>query len=174
MRLTGQRAKIGFLLLLLVPAFGLMVLGVLDRTGEWKPWQMLFAEEEDGSWVALRIDGRPASPQEYRITIAEGKVVGGRDGCNHWSYEDEGPDANGQRMIVSTLVGCPEDATRLAYWSLRADPRIELLPDGTLRMAASGHEGIFRRCHWRTVKVSNGRYSSEVRQCVLEGQGAPS
>lgn len=174
MRLTGQRAKIGFLLLLLVPAFGLMALGILDRTGGWKPSKMFFAEEEDGSWVAVSIDGRPASPEEYRITIAEGEVVGGRDGCNDWSYEDEEPDAKGERMIVSTLVGCPEDATRQAYWLLRGDPRIELLPNGTLRLAAPGHEGIFRRCDWKTVRVSNGRYWSEARECVPEGQGAAS
>src|SRR5687768_5029344 len=47
-----------------------------------------FAPEEDGSWGAISIDGRPVSSRDYTIFIRDGKVEAGRDGCNSWGYSD--------------------------------------------------------------------------------------
>lgn len=167
MKRIGQHAQIGFVVLLLAAAFSLMLAGIIDPRGQWRPWDGLLTADEDGSWAALSIDGRPVDPQQYRIAIADGEVSGGRDGCNSWGYSDEAPDANGERTIVTTLVGCPEDdPVRQAYWRLASASRIALLPDGRLRLSADGHEAIFRRCEWKTERESGPGYSSERMVCV--------
>ena len=54
-------------------------------------------------------------------------------------------------MIVSTLVGCPEnDPVRRAYWALASadDATIALQGDGRLRVASRRHEAVLRRCRW--------------------------
>ena len=101
----------------------------------------------DGSWSAVTIDGRPA-PDGYRLAIENGRVKGGRDACNDWGYQDDG---RGGRMVVSTLVGCPEnDRVRQAYWALASatDAAIAEQGGGRLRVAAGGHEAVWRRCRW--------------------------
>lgn len=103
--------------------------------------------EVDGNWSAVAIDGRPA-PVGYRLAIENGRVQGGRDACNDWGYQEDG---RGGRLIVSTLVGCPEeDPVRRAFWVMASatDASIALQGDGTLRVAAGGHEAVWQRCRW--------------------------
>jgi hypothetical protein len=139
-----RRKQAGFGLLLLMLMLGaasyITMNGVPDR---------IFAAEEDGDWGALAIDGRSVSADDYRIWVDGGRLAGGRDGCNDWGYSDDPPYPDGSRMILSTMVGCPDDPVRKAYWALRASgTRLELRTDGSLRLAGQGHEAIFRRCNW--------------------------
>ncbi len=164
MQLSRQNATIGVVVLLLAAALLLMVASVLGRS---ELWSRLFAPEADGNWAGVSIDGRGVAPQQYRIVILDGEVSGGRDGCNDWSYDDEGADEKGGRRITSTLVGCPEgDPVREAYWALTTDPDIDLREDGSLRVASRGHQAIWRRCEWETVRVAAPATFSETRECI--------
>lgn len=126
----------------------LLLLGLVQYAVRGDLWWRLFGPEEDGSWGAVMIDGRRVSPSSWTYGIRDRMVRGGYDYCNSWSYSDEGPDRNGERMIHTTLVGCPEDdPLRRAYWSV-TPARPKLRPDGSLRLAAGGHEVILRRCEW--------------------------
>ena len=149
-----QQAGFGLLLLMLVLGAGayIGIYGVPDR---------IFAAEEDGGWGAVIIDGRPVSAEDYRIAVKGGEVVGGYDGCNSWGYTDDPLGPDGSRMIVSTLVECPDDRVRRAYWTLRSrGTALELRPDGSLRLAGRGHEAIFQRCR------SIGNSGSGRERCV--------
>lgn len=150
-----QRVGLRLVALLLVAAFLLGLFSLFQSSRAVQRWMDLFGPKEDGSWSALSIDRRPVSGQDYRVSVDGRKVAGGRDGCNEWSYQ-EGRDPNGARMIVQTLQACPEDdPVRLAYYALAHDERtrLSLQPDGTLRLAARGHEGLFRRCYWGVEKT---------------------
>lgn len=111
-----------------------------------KPWVLLIfvlvgcAAREDGLWVAERIDGKVA-PQNYEVTITEGQVVGGRDGCNRWEYLD----AKGTRS--DGLAECMFDPLQAAYTLavMEKGAKPVLLDDGKLRLASQGHEVIFLR-----------------------------
>lgn len=154
--------------MLLLAALLLMLASLLDRHGRGSPWARLIAPEEDGSWAAVRIDGRPVSPDEYRVSITEGQVAGGRDGCNDWAFSDDPPSRDGARMIVATAQYCPgDDPTRRAYRALMSGAEVRLQADRTLRISAGGHEGIFRRCHWENVRRSGPGYSSEHMMCIV-------
>ena len=153
-----RQAGLGLLLLMLILGAGsyISVNGMPKR---------LFAAEEDGSWGAVLIDGRPVSAEDYRIVVEDRQVVGGRDGCNDWGFTDDPPGPDGSRMIISTLVACPEDPVREAYWAVRARGVVpELRPDGSLRLAGWGHVAIFRRCKWERSKAGNRGSGREV--CV--------
>lgn len=164
MAISGRSARIGFVLALLLTGLALMLRGIFDPQGEWQP----FAPEEDGSWAAVSIDGRPVPPADYRLAIRAGAVAGGRDGCNDWSFTDDPPAANGMRMIVATLQLCPEDPVRTAYRKLAAPGARITLADGMLRVVGGGHEGLFRRCAWRTVRSQDESSSSRQSVCVPE------
>ncbi|HEX8666785.1 MAG TPA: hypothetical protein VF727_00255 [Allosphingosinicella sp.] len=129
--------------------FGLLLgMGAVVWAHESRVVARLTAPAVDGMWGAVAIDGRRVDAREWRIGVRQGRVSGGRDGCNDWGY-DEREDKPGERLIVSTLVGCPEDdPVRRAYWALASahGPTLTEAEDGTLRIAARGHEGIFRRC----------------------------
>lgn len=150
-------------------ALTLLALGVVHAvaTGTLRP--RLFAPKEDGSWAAVTIDGRPIASDAYNIGIRDRQVAGGRDDCNDWGYDDDPPNAAGERMINSTLVGCPEDdPVRQAYWTLviAPDAIVELRADGMLRLAARGHEAIFRRCTWTEEPFPAGTSGSGRRLCI--------
>lgn len=150
---------------LLSAALLLVALGLAAPSRDWRPWTPLLAAEEDGAWLALRIDRWALSGGEYRISIRDGDIAGGRDGCNDWAYGR--PDAAGRPTIETTLVGCPEDdPLRRAHWRLAHAGRPGLLPDGRLRVVAPGHEGLFRRCKWETRRHLSERSSSVTRVCV--------
>jgi hypothetical protein len=102
------------------------------------------------------------------VSVERGRVSGGRDDCNDWGYQ-EAAEPNGQRMIVSTLVGCREDdPVRRAYWVMATAPdaAVALREDGTLRLAARGHEGLFGRCRWQREAPPPGSRSTGRQVCV--------
>lgn len=141
--LTRRRRQAGLGL-----AVFLLLLGLAHYVSIHGIPKRLFAAEEDGRWGAVSIDGQTMTSQGYTIVIEDGRVAGGRDGCNYWGFSDDPPAKDGSRMIVSTLVGCPEDdPTRRAYWALTtAEASLVMRQDGTLWIAAKGHRGAFRRC----------------------------
>jgi hypothetical protein len=115
------------------------------------------ATPADGSWKAVTFDGQSAKSKNYSVAIRRGRVVGGYDDCNGWSYQDEKPDRNGERMMLSTLVECPgdEDLRRL-YRIVVFAPTIEIVSANELRLSRDGHQGEFRRC----------KPNKETRRCV--------
>ena len=152
---TWQRVGLRLVALLLVAAFLLGLFSTFRSSRAVQRWIDLFGPEENGSWSALSIDGRPVSGEDYRVWIDGRKVAGGRDGCNDWSYQ-EPRDLSGDRMIVQTLAGCPEgDPVRFAYNAIARDENacVSIRADGKLRLAARGHEGVFRRCYWEVERT---------------------
>ena len=108
------------------------------------------------------------SPEDYRLHLFDGKVAGGRDGCNDWAYTDEPPDASGERTIQQTMAYCPEDdPVRMAYRLLVRDGKIERVSDNILRLVGHGHHGVFRRCEWQTSREGAAAASFSRRVCVL-------
>lgn len=160
-----RQARIALALLAL-----LLALGMVQAGNDFRIVQRLTAPEVDGAWAAVSIDGRPVSWREWRISVTGGKVAGGRDGCNDWGF-DEPEVEGGERMIVTTLVGCPEDdPVRKAYWTVAIERNVppELLGDGSLRLAAGGHQAIFRRCRWTEVPLPPGTSGTNPRICALQ------
>jgi hypothetical protein len=118
----------------------------------------LFPPEEDGSWGAVLIDGQPVSPQAYYLTIRDRKVIGGRDGCNFWSFEEEPERGDGQRSINTTMALCVENVAERGYRAVAfsPSPSMRLRPNGSLEMAALGHQAVFRRCIWEDEPNNSG------------------
>ncbi|TFI59458.1 hypothetical protein E2493_04505 [Sphingomonas parva] len=159
----GRNWRIVFVAALLLGALLLSLLGLTDPSGRWRPWIALLAPEEDGSWLAVTIDGRPA--EGFRVSITGGRVAGGRDGCNDWAFA--APDPSGGRTIDTILVACPEDdPLRESYWRLVQEGHVALRGDGRLRLAGDGHQALFRRCAWRTERIHNETRHSETRVCA--------
>lgn len=147
-----------------------IVLFALSLAGYRSPadiWRALTAAPEDGDWTAISIDGRPVEPERYRITLVQKKVLGGRDDCNDWSYDDQ-RDKPGERMIVSTLVACPEnDSRREAYWAIANNSTVTLRPDDKLLISGQGHSALMVRCRWKLVRESSSPVGiSEVMRCL--------
>ncbi|HYG29860.1 MAG TPA: hypothetical protein VD887_06570 [Allosphingosinicella sp.] len=160
-RRAQKRGGLGLAALLL--ALGIVQVGQTERVV-----QRLTAPEEDGSWNAVSIDGRPVAAGAWRISVERGRVSGGRDDCNDWGYQEPQREG-GQRLIVSTLVGCREDdPARRGYWAMATAPDavLELRGDGRLRLAARGHEGLFRRCRWTREAPPPGSRSTARQVCL--------
>lgn len=171
-RVSRDKLSIAVVLVLLAAVAAMVALSLSGHRSPADFWHSLFGPEEDGSWTAIRIDGKPVEPERYRISIGNGEVTGGRDDCNDWSYEQERAK-NGDRMIVSTLVGCPEgDPMRKAYWALVSDPEVELRRDGRLRVSGQGHEMVAIRCKWQRVRETlPGGGTSDMMRCLPVEEG---
>jgi hypothetical protein len=154
---------VGLLLFALVVA----IIGLADPRGRFRLGPSLFGPKEDGDWAALSIDGKAVPPFEFRVAVRDGRVAGGRDGCNDWAYASE-PDARGERMIETTLQACPENELSRAYHIIAYDSEARLLPDGRLELAGRGHRAIFARCRWKDVKESGPGWTSQIARCVVE------
>lgn len=146
----------------------LLVLILVQAGHDGKVVYRLTAPEVDGSWAVVTIDGRPVPPREYRVVVTGAKVSGGRDACNGWGF-DKPEVEGGPPTITMTLVGCPEDdPVRRAYWALALAATPDLREDGTLRLAARGHEAILRRCRWVDEPLPPGTSGTPPRACVTE------
>lgn len=102
----------------------------------------------NGLWRATTIDGAPVGRTDYLIRIRGGRVVGGKDGCNSWSYDmTRPPEPNGTRMVVSTCIGCPGLAEQAGYWRALGNGNVVpvLIENGRLRLRAGGSEILARR-----------------------------
>lgn len=161
-----KRRGIILLVMLLGAALVLTVLGLVDPRVQIHPWHSLFGPREHGNWAAVSIDGRKVSPRDYRVAVFNSKVVGGRDGCNDWSYASAA-DASGERMVESTMALFPENEKGRVLRVLAYASKVELLPDGELRLTARGHRAIFARCRWKNVKESGPGSTSKSTQCLI-------
>lgn len=149
----------------------LLLLGIVRYVDAGTPGLRLFAAREDGSWGGVAIDGRPVSSKDYIIRVEDRRVAAGRDGCNSWGFENDPSDAAGERRIVSTLVGCPEDdPVRNAYWALATAPQVvpTVRPDRTMRLTARGHQAIFRRCEWVREPLPRETSGSGPEVCAIK------
>lgn len=101
----------------------------------------------DGLWRAESIDGKPVGRTDYLIRVRGGRPVGGKDGCNSWSYDlTRPPEPNGARPVVSTCIGCPGLAGQDGYWRALGNGNVVpvLAKDGRLRLRAGGSEVLAR------------------------------
>lgn len=70
----------------------------------------------DGLWQVEEINGSKPSAN-FLLRIRGGRVVGGRDDCNSWGFDETQPPApDGARTILSDAQGCPRTRERNAYW----------------------------------------------------------
>lgn len=89
-------------------------------------------------WAAELIDGRKASG-DYYILVASERITAGKDGCNGWGYNEDG-------SVSSSLMGCPPDPDRDAYWAVVRTTGDLPAPSGDrLVLAGGGHTIRFRR-----------------------------
>lgn len=152
---------------LLALALALATIGLVSPRGGFHIWHSLLGPKEDGNWAALSIDGKEVSPDNFRVALHDGRVVGGRDGCNDWAYTSE-PDAKGERMIESTLQFCPETELQRAYYALAYVSEARVLPDGRLQLATKRHRATFTRCQWKDVHESGPGWTSDLTKCVVD------
>lgn len=154
-----ERLSLVLILVLGIAALSVMIVAIAGITPRGIE-NALHASSEDGSWKAISFDGLSMRSRNYLLVIRRGQVVGGYDDCNGWSYEDEKPGQNGERIMLSTLVQCsPDEAARRLYRILADRPKIEVLGENEIRLSRDRHQGLFRRC-----KPDNQRFScAEVR-----------
>ncbi len=158
----SDRIRVAIVLCLL-GAGALLAIASLAGIGPDDLRAKLFAHAEDGSWSVVTIDGQTLPKTEYLIAIQEGRVRGGRDGCNNWSYETPGSG-----WIVSDLQECPESPVTAAYRKIVRNPAFMLTGDHRLRITGRGHTADLRRCKWRTVRRISPDSVSETRECELQ------
>lgn len=111
-------------------------------------WHLIAGPAVDGSWRFVTIDGQAMPQSDYTIGIEWEKIVGGRDGCNMWGYQDDKPAGSFHREIISTLAACADDdSPQAALYGLFAAsaPEMKLVDDDTLILRVPGHEARLER-----------------------------
>lgn len=147
-RTTSNRPSkltIAFLLFLLAIASGGLALTIVGKTPDDLA-SLFFARPEDGNWVAVAFGGQSVAPKTYSISIKRGHIVSGYDGCNDWAYQEEKTNQNAERMIVTNLKECTDNAFVRNYWALLASPKLTFLDDRRLMVSGKSGRGHFRRC----------------------------
>ena len=144
--MTRQGASLGLVGVLIVVALALMMLVMSGYPSLADAWDSWFGPEANGSWKAMVLDGQPVAAGNYVLVVKRGRVVGGYDGCNGWSFDDEGPGPSGDRRVTSTLVACPDEPARQSYDNLAYAPVISLRSDSEMLLSRGPHVGVFRRC----------------------------
>lgn len=134
----------------------------------------------DGRWRAVSIGGRPVGRGIYTIVVRDGRVVGGRDGCNDWGYVRH----QGDWAIESTAIGCPDDPLQRLYFAALDPETHRLQPrDGTLVVAAGGAQATFRReappappaplpqadGHWQAISIGGAPAGPRDYTILVEG-----
>ena len=140
----GKRTA-AFLLLLFAIASGGLALTIAGKTPD-DLVAFFFAAPEDANWVAVAFDGRRVAPKTYSILVKRGQIVSGYDGCNDWAYQEEKSNQTAERMIVTNLKECPDNAFVRNYWALLEAPKLILLDDRRLMVSGKSGRGHFSRC----------------------------
>lgn len=134
---------------LLLPALllGMVLLAMSLRGGLHIDWGAFSDGPERGTWRAESFDGEDVFDFRFSIVVREGQIVGGRDGCNYWSFAGEPDPRTGERMIESTLAACAETPETRIYGALGRAPgaQLALRGDDRLEVRNLGHTGMFRR-----------------------------
>ena len=102
----------------------------------------------DGLWAVTTISGVDVPTENFLLRIRDGRVVGGRDGCNSWGFDEtQPPQPDGTRMIVSDLQACPPTPELRGYWRAlgNGNAPLRLTANGELRIRAGGDEIVARR-----------------------------
>lgn len=102
----------------------------------------------DGLWAVTAISGVDVPAETFLLRIRDGRVVGGRDGCNSWGFDEtQPPRPDGTRMIVSDLQACAPTPQLRGYWRAlgNGNAPVRLQEDGELRIRAGGDEIAARR-----------------------------
>src|SRR5688572_12299972 len=101
----------------------------------------------DGLWSVTAISGVEIPAEKFLLRIRDGRVVGGRDGCNSWGFDEtQPPQPDGTRMIVSDAQECAPTPQLRGYWRAlgNGNAPLRLTPGGELRVRAGGAEIIAR------------------------------
>ena len=102
----------------------------------------------DGLWSVTAITGAQVPPEKFLLRIRDDRIVGGRDGCNSWGFDETQPPApDGTRMIVSDAQECAATPQLRGYWRALGNGNAPLRPmaNGELRIRAGGDEIAARR-----------------------------
>ncbi|HEX8402841.1 MAG TPA: hypothetical protein VF628_14205 [Allosphingosinicella sp.] len=102
----------------------------------------------DGMWTATTIDGQAVAPRAFLVRVRGGRVVGGKDGCNHWVFDlTRPPEPDGTRTIATDLMACPGVPPRPTYWRALGNGNAvpDMTPTGELRLRAGGSVLLARR-----------------------------
>ena len=106
------------------------------------------AADLDGMWRVTAISGEEVPPGQFLLRVRDGRVTGGRDGCNSWGFDETQPPApDGTRMIISDAQGCAPTPQLRGYWRALGNGNAPLQTSeaGELRIRAGGDEIIARR-----------------------------
>ena len=145
---------------LLLALAGSLLLGIRDRPlVDWRAW---FDGPERGTWRALTLNGEPVFDEKFLLTIADGEIVGGRDGCNYWSVAGI-DEKTGERMITSTLAGCVDTPAMAVYRMLAfGKPDVGLPANDRLVLTLGRCRGQFRRWTRDDEDAERARYEAEM------------
>ncbi len=141
---------------LLLPALVLalpasLLLGFSDRPlVDWRAW---FDGPERGTWRALTINDDEVFDEKFLVTIADGEIVAGRDGCNYWGVSGI-DERTGERIYTSTLAACADTPARSAY---------RVLTHGAADMTLSGEDRLI---------LASGKCRVELRRWTREDEDA--
>ena len=170
-----EKWTVRLLLPALVLAMGFAVLQVLvpDQRGTIFDWRAWFDGPERGMWRAETIDDADVFERKFLISIADGAVGGGRDGCNYW-YHNDPDDRTGKQGITSTLAMCIETPESAAYWQVAyGSPRLELLSKDRLRINGNGHTILARRWTRQDEEAERRAYEAELDRQQEEQPALP-
>jgi hypothetical protein len=126
----------------------LLVLTSAAACGGLSPEESAQRGHYDGLWTVVSISGKAAPADRFLIRVREGKVTGGRDGCNSWGFDATVPPApDGARMIISDAQECAPTPVMRAYWRAIGNGNVppRLTPTGELQLRAAGEEIIAER-----------------------------
>ena len=148
-----------------------MLAGFRDRPlVDWRAW---FDGPERGDWRALTLNGEDVFDRRFLVTIADGEIVAGRDGCNFWAFAGV-DERTGERMYTSTLAGCVDTPAMAVYRVLtHGDPQMAMPREDRLVLTSGSCRGEFRR--WTRDDDDAERASEEAemaRQREIEERRA--
>jgi hypothetical protein len=105
------------------------------------------AANPDGMWTVTTISGQEVPPGKFLLRVRDGRVTGGRDGCNSWGFDaTRAPAPDGTRMIISDAQECSPTPQLRGYWRALGNGNAPLrtTEGGELRIRAGGDEIIAR------------------------------
>ena len=148
---------------LIVPALFLaLFMAMYWVAGPRLDWRAWFDGPERGTWRALTLNGEDVFDDKYLVTIADGAIVGGRDGCNYWSFAGI-DERTGERIYESTLAGCTPTPAMAVYRVLahgEADLRLE--SEDRLAISQGKCRGEFRRWTREDEELERARYEAQM------------
>ena len=95
----------------------------------------------DGRWAVVSVGANPVSASEWWLEVQEGRIVGGRDGCNRWRYQDADSP-----LVLSDAQECPSDPRHTSYWNVvKANRSVAGPKNEGLTLSAGSDQLILRK-----------------------------